>query len=125
MSKTENLRTVLTERLQTACPRVCYAQAKSGTDFPYLVYTVETLGTEDDLERIELEVNAVDYGTDTGPCEALADAVEELFDRWYYLDDQVQLSTYLDRRQPVAEEDRSIIRRRILIEIHFYERRPK
>lgn len=123
MSKTAVLRGAITERLRTACPRVFYGQADRETARPYLVYTLETISTADDMETVELEVNCMDYGSDTAPCEALADQVECLFDRWYYLDGEIQFSTYTDRRQPVTEEDRSVIRRRLLIEIHATERR--
>lgn len=125
MSKTAALRKAITARLKTACPRVTYGQADSKTARPYIVYNLETISTQDDMDTLELEANCMDYGKDTTPCEELADQVEALFDRWYYLDDKIQFSTYIDRRQPVEEEDRQIIRRRILIEIHLTERREK
>lgn len=125
MSKSGALRGVITERLRTACPHVSYGQAEKHTARPYIVYTLETISAADDMETMELEVNCVDYGKDTGPCESLADQVEMLFDRWYYIDADIQFSTYRNRRQPVTEEDRQIIRRRILIEIHFTERGDK
>lgn len=123
MSKTVALRKAISERMKTACPRVYYGQADKNTARPYVVYTVETVATEDDMETMELEANVMDYGADTEPCETIADEVERLFDKWYYLDEEIQFSTYKDRRQPVQEEDRKIIRRRILIEIHLTERR--
>ena len=123
MSKTAALRGAITERLRTACPRVSYGQTGKVTARPYVVYTLETISTADDMETVELEVNCMDYGSDTAPCETVADQVEHLFDRWYYLDEEIQFSAYIDRRQPVTEEDRSVIRRRLLIEIHVTERR--
>lgn len=48
--------------------------------------------------------------------------MEAAFDQWHYLDETLQISAYNDRRQPVEEEDRNIIRRRILLELHVYER---
>ncbi len=123
MSKTVALRKALNERLKAACPHVYYGQADKNTARPYVVYTVETVAAEDNMETMELEANVMDYGSDTEPCETIADEVERLFDKWYYLDEEIQFSAYLDRRQPVQEEDRKIIRRRILIEIHLTERR--
>ena len=102
-----------------------YGQADSKTARPYIVYSLETVSSADDMETVELEANVMDYGANTEPCEAIADQVEALFDKWYYLDDEIQLATYVDRRQPVTEEDRKIIRRRLLIEIHMTERRDK
>lgn len=123
MSKMKALRTAVTAKLQESCPRVYYGQAASKTERPYIVYTLEQINREDDLITLELEANVMDYGQDTGPAEDLADAVMVSFDRLYYLDDDIQFSAYPTRQQPVTEEDRSVIRRRLLIEIHFYERR--
>lgn len=121
-NKTEALREAITTALEALCPRVYYAQALSSTERPYLVYTLEQIDQSDDRKTLELEVNVMDYGQDTTTAEALADAVMSAFDRRYYIDDQIQFSSYPTRRQPVTEEDRSVIRRRLLIEIHFYER---
>lgn len=123
MSNMKALRTAVTAKLQESCPRVYYGQAASKTERPYIVYTLEQISQEDDLITLELEANVMDYGQDTGPAEDLADAVMASFDRLYYLDNDIQFSTYPTRQQPVSEEDRSVIRRRLLIEIHFYERR--
>ena len=71
MSKTAALRKAITARLKTACPRVVYGQADSKTARPYIVYTLETVGSADDMETIELEANCMDYGADTEPCEAI------------------------------------------------------
>ena len=123
MSKTVALRAVLTERLKTACPRVYYGQAAGEVVRPYVVYSVEKLSDTDSLEQMQMEVNVVDYGTDTSTCETIADSIETAFDRWSHLDEEIQLTTWNDRRQPVEEEDRKIIRRRLLIDINFYDRR--
>ena len=123
MSKTTALRAVLTAKLQTICPRVYYGQADKETARPYLVYTLEQLSQEDDLHQMELEINVTDYGIDTTPAETIADGIMAAFDKWYYIDDEIQFAAYPDRCQPVTEDDRLVIRRRLLIEIHFYERR--
>lgn len=123
MSKTTALRAVITGKLQTICPRVYYGQADPEASRPYLVYTLEQLSREDEMHLLELEINVTDYGTDTAPVETMADGIMEAFDKWYYIDDAIQFSAYPDRCQPVNEDDRNVIRRRLLIEIHFYERR--
>lgn len=123
MSKTTALRAVVTARLQTICPRVYYGQADPNAARPYLVYTLEQLGQEDDMHRLELEINVTDYGTDTEPVETMADEIMAAFEKWYYIDDTIQFASYPDRCQPVTEDDRNVIRRRLLIEMHFYERR--
>lgn len=123
MSKTQALRMAITAKLQELCPRVYYGQAKSKTERPYIVYTLEQIDQADDLMTMELEANVMDYGQDTSPAENLSDAVMASFDRFYYMDKEIQFSAYPTRQQPVTEEDRSVIRRRLLIEIHLHERR--
>lgn len=123
MSKTEALRTVITSKLETFCPRVYYGQAKKGTDRPYIVYSLEQIDQMDDQHTMELEVNVMDYGLDTGPVERISDAVMDGFDRLYFMSEEIFFSAYPNRRQPVTEENRNVIRRRLLIEIHFYEMR--
>ena len=123
MSNMKALRTAVTANLQALCPRVYYGQAKSKTERPYIVYTLEQIDQTDDLHTLELEANVMDYGQDTGPAEELSYAVMAAFDRFYYLDKEIQFSTYPTRQQPVTEEDRNVIRRRLLIEIHLHERR--
>lgn len=123
MSKTTALRAVLTARLQTICPQVYYGQADTKAARPYLVYTLDQLGQEDDMHQLELEINVTDYGVDTATVETIADSIMDAFDKWYYIDDAIQFAAYPDRCQSVTEDDRNVIRRRLLIELHFYERR--
>ena len=121
-SKTVALRTAVQAKLKTLCDRVYYEHAEQNADFPYLVFSAEEVQRDYGTISCDLEINAVDYGRDTATCETLADNVQASLDKWRYLDDDVQFSTYCDRRNNVQEEDKKIIRRRIIFEVRMHER---
>lgn len=122
MSKTEALRAAVTEIIGRSAPRVYYGQAEPGHPAQYAVYELEELSHTDDQYVMQLEVNCMDYGTNTAACEAMADQIQAAFNHALVLNDSIMFRSYIERRQPVYEEDRKIIRRRLLFEIRLYER---
>lgn len=122
MTKTLAARSVIQAELKKLCSNVHFEQANSDAAFPYLVYSLEELTHEYGLTLCQLEVNAVDYGTSTSTCETLADNVQLALDRLLHIDSDVQFNIYRERRQPVSEEDRKIIRRRMTFEVRLHER---
>ena len=122
MSKTEAVRAAVTEIIGQSAPRVYYGQAESGHPARYAVYELEELSHTDNQYVMQLEVNCMDYGTNTAACEAMADQIQKAFDHTVVLNDNLMFRSYIESRQPVYEEDRKIIRRRLLFEIYFYER---
>lgn len=119
---TEKLRTRLKSLLQGACPRVWYGYAAAGTDALHLVFTLQELNYEEGLSLQELEINVMDYGTDTGPAEALADQLQRLLDHYQTLTEDFEVSLYREKRQPIFEADKQIIRRRLTFQVRLYER---
>ena len=71
---------------------------------------------------LELEVNVMDYGTDTSAAETLADAIQAAFDKNVVITDDIAVYFYIDRRNNPVEEDRNIIRRRLTFTTYLYER---
>ena len=121
-SKTVALRKGVSGVISRIIPSVYFGQADGNHPKQYVVYDLEELSFEDGCHRMQLEVNCMDYGTDTAACETLADQIQAEFDHYKELNDEILFKCYFDRRQPVYEEDRKIIRRRLLFEIHLYER---
>ena len=119
---TEKLRILLRDLLQGVCPRVRYGYAADGTDPPHLVFSLQELSYEEGLSLQELEVNVMDYGTDTGPAEALADQLQRLLDHYQTLTEEFEVSLYREKRQPIYETDKQIIRRRLTFQVRLYER---
>lgn len=119
---TAKLREYLQARLGEVSERAYYGDAPASAEFPYLVYNLQEVSYEDSLSLQELEVDAVDYGTDTAPAEAIADSLQTLLDHHYALTEEFQASIYRERRQPIYENDKSVIRRRLTFQVRLYER---
>lgn len=129
LSKTIALRTEI-QKILTACvtvngtqtEKVYFQQAEKERPCKYLVYTFDTVLREDEREMLELEVNVMDYGTDTSAAETLADAIQAAFDKNVVITDDIAVYFYIDRRNNPVEEDRNIIRRRLTFTTYLYER---
>lgn len=120
--QTADLRTFLTERLQAICPRTYYGNAPASADFLYLVWNLEAVSYEEGFSLQELEVDTVDYGSDTAPAEAMADLVQASLHNLHQLTDSFFVAIYRERRQPLYENDKSVIRRRLTFQVRLHER---
>ena len=119
---TAKLREYLQSRLGEVSERAYYGDAPASAEFPYLVYNLQEVSYEDGLSLQELEVDAVDYGTDTAPAAAIADSLQTLLDHHYAITEDFQVAIYRERRQPIYENDKSVIRRRLTFQVRLYER---
>lgn len=122
MSKTMETRAVIQMELKTLCNNVYFDSADKDVVFPYLTYTLEEISHTDGTTLCELEINVVDYGSDTMGCETLCDNIQKVFDHFQHIDKNVMLQIYRGRRQPIQEEDKKIIRRRMTFEVRLHER---
>ena len=122
MSKTGALRAAVVEIIGRHAPYVYYGQADPGHPKQYVVYDLEEIARIDNQTTVQMEVNCMDYGTDTLACETMADNIQTAFDHNMTMTDSIMFHGYIDRRQPVYEEDRKIIRRRLLFTLYLYER---
>lgn len=125
MNKTLALRTTVVNLLSTVMPngsKVYYQQAQKDHPKIYAVYLLDQLMNEDERYTYELEVNVMDYGTDTSTVEDLADAIQDLFNKRVVITDDIGVHFYTDRRNTVEEEDRNILRRRLTFSAYLYER---
>lgn len=122
MSKTGALRAAVVEIIGRSAPFVYYGQAGPGHPKQYAVYELEEISSIDDQTTVQLEINCMDYGTDTAACEKMADEIQAALNHAVVLNDGIMFRSYIERRQPVYEEDRKIIRRRLLFTLYLYER---
>ena len=125
MAKTRALRAAITAKLRERCEFVWFdhAEFKQEPAGPYLVYALEELSHDDGMILCELEVNAVLRGKDTTSVEELCDEIQADLDHWLYLGEEVEFSAYLEKRQAVPSDDRSIMRRRMTFTLRMFERR--
>lgn len=102
--------------------KIYYQQAQETTPKIYAVYTLDMIDTTDERILYELEINVMDYGTDTSGIEELADDIQALFNKNVVINEEIGIYFYADRRNAVEEEDRNILRRRLTFSTYLYER---
>lgn len=125
MNKTLALRTVVVDLLTSVMPsgsKAYYQQAQKEHPQMYAVYTLDMIDNTDERITYELEINVMDYGTDTAAVEDLADMIQTLFNKKVVINDDIGVYFYADRRNVVEEEDRNILRRRLTFSTYLYER---
>ena len=120
-NKTYEMRKEITRLLKTLTSNVYYDQAPDDATNPYLVYELMEIGHDEGKTLLELEINALDYGTNTTPIENLCDEIQYLLHRLSYINAFIQFRIYRGLRQKVEEEDKQIIRRRLTFEVHLHQ----
>lgn len=115
MSKTLELRKALLSEIKKTHSNCYYELVPEGATFPYIVFELENVG-----EQYQVELNVYDKNTSTIQIETLADTLEKYFYRYIYRDDVQVFAMYLNTRNNVQEEDKAIKRRRLLFDLkHF------
>lgn len=120
--QTAKLREFLQERFEPISPRQHYGSAPASAVFPYLVWNIEEVTHEDGMTLLELEIDTVDYGADTAQAESMADLLQASLHNLHQLTDDFFVAIYRERRQPIYEDDKSIIRRRLTFQVRLHER---
>ena len=103
--------------------KVYYGQAEKDAATKYIVYTIAEVMREDERTTLELEVNVMDYGTDTSAAETLADTIQAAFDKQFCINSDIACYFYIEQRNTLTEQDRLIIRRRLTFTTYLYERK--
>lgn len=125
LKRTIALRTAVVSQITAKMPegsKVYYQQAQNDHPKIYAVYTVEMVDLTDGRFSYEVEINLMDYGTDTSTLENLADDIQAAFNQKITINDDIGVYFYADRRNSVEEEDRNILRRRLTFSAYLYER---
>lgn len=100
-----------------------YNEAPKEAKYPYGVFGLRRLGTEDERQRFVLEVNVWDKSPYYSRAEAMMDEIEEKLDGCLSLSDDTLFYCYIGAREPVEDKDKSIKRIREQFELYCYERR--
>lgn len=119
---TSDLRALLQRKQLESCDHVYCGTAPSSVEYPCIVWNLQELSCEDGLSLQELEADVMDYGEDTAPSEAIADDLQQRLDHFQTLTDTFEVSIYRERRQPLQENDKLVIRRRLIFQVRLYER---
>ena len=117
-----DLRAMFPRKLQEASAHVDFGTAPSSVEYPCIVWNLQELAYEDGLSLQELEADVMDYGEDTAPAETIADDLQQRLDHFQTLEETFEVSVYRERRQPLQENDKLVIRRRLTFQVRLYER---
>lgn len=124
MNKTLALRTAVASIIvsNAGTVPVYYARLMDNTLRTYIIYTCDEVTRSDDRITYSVELNLVDYGTDTANIEELADVLQKAFDKHVHIDQYIGAHFYAEARNSVSEEDANILRRRLTFSAYLYER---
>ena len=121
MNKTIALRTELNRLFKTITTNVYHEDKPDNAGYPYLVYESSELTYEYGKTQYQLEVNIVDHGEDSSVVENLSDSTQAALNKYYFINPYIEFTVYKGQRLTVKEEDKQIIRRRMLFEIQLHE----
>lgn len=123
MSKTTALRIEIQRILKTLTNNVHYADRPDNLLYPCMVYELNELVSNYGKTTYQFEINILDYGTKTTVAETLADETQDKLHKYYFYDNNknIQFVIYKGARNIIREEDKKIIRRRLLFELQLYE----
>lgn len=119
--KTNSLRKLIEEKLQTITSHVYYAIANENTVFPHIVFTLESINTGD-LTRSDYDLvidiwnKGEQYNT-----EEMADAVENLLKTKNFPQTDILPTFFSEDRKHITDEDKSINHLQLSFIVQLYE----
>lgn len=116
------LRAELNKTLRTIHPRVYYMTSRDTEAFPYIVYDLPQGYFEDGLEVFNLDVDIWDNQTDTTEIELLAQSIWDKFNRYHFINEDMQFAIYRQARLTVHDDDPRIKRRTLIFQLRYYDR---
>lgn len=116
---TSKLRKAIQGKLTPICLNTYHIYAPAGK-YPYITYETQFSTGEDEIQNCSIEINVVNYGTDTTAVEQMADEVQRAFSYCRYEDADVSFYSNINTRAWVVEEDKKIQRVRLLIDLTCY-----
>lgn len=117
--KTNILKKFIGELLETKCSNVYYEIADNTSNFPYLTFFIDDFSIGDREDK-QLEINI--YGKDGKVAENIADGICNMFKNYKYVDENMLIFTNVNARNSIELDDKTIKRRRLLIDLYFYDR---
>lgn len=116
MSKTADLRKLITAQLNTTAGATYYLTAPDNADYPYKTFELSRFNFGD-LARddIDLCIDLWDKHTDTKRIDEIADRLEDLFNAVNLPQETILPTFFRESRYPVIDEDKTIKH----IQMHF------
>lgn len=120
-SKTIALRTELARLLRTQADYVYYEEAPDKRNFPYVVFELSEVLHSYGKTTFQLEINVIGHGEASSTIENLSDTIQTMLNKYFFINSDVEFTVYQGIRQIVKEDDKQIIRRRMLFEVQLHE----
>lgn len=121
VSKTIELRKVITGLLKQSNVDVYYENAIDTATFPYIVYNLESVNFGNTgRDDIYLEVDVWDRNTSSTNVEIISDYIEEILNSLNNPTSNVLPTFYKDSRRALQDEDKTIRRRLLRFVIQNY-----
>lgn len=118
-----NLRIAIKQILETHHTDIHFQRAPRDATFPYVVYDFPNSFENEDQEIFNFDVDIWDNNEDTTNLETIASTFWKLFNRYHYIDDDIQFSVYRDNRlPPLDEEENNIKRRKLIFQLRYFDR---
>lgn len=121
VSKTYELRKVITNLLQKTGKQVYYDEADNNATYPYIVYTLESVNFGNTYrDDILLTVDVWDRNRNSIPVENLTDEIEKHLNFKNIPNEKVLPTIFLEHRSSIQDPDKMIRRRQIKATIQNY-----
>jgi len=116
VSKTADLRKLITAQLNTTAGATYYLTAPDDADYPYKTFELSRIALGD-LARddVDLCIDLWDKHTDTKRIDEIADRLEDLFNAANLPQETILPTFFRESRYPVIDEDKTIKH----IQMHF------
>lgn len=121
MSKTIELRKVITGLLKQTNVEVFYENAINTAKFPYIVYNFESVNFGNTgRDDIFLDIDIWDKNSSSIEVETIADYVEDILNSLNKPTDSILPTFYKENRRALQDEDKNIRRRQLRFIIQNY-----
>lgn len=121
VSKTIEIRKVITNLLKTIDNNVFYENASDLAQFPYIVFNIDSINfVNKGRDDLLLTVDVWDKNKDSTTVEILADKIENTFDFKNNPTANVLPTFYKESRKKITDEDKEIRRRQLTFSIQNY-----
>ena len=121
MSKTAELRKLITEQLNTVPGATYYRRARDNASYPYKTFALSRIALGDlSRDDHDLCIDIWDRSADPKTVDSIADSIEELLNAANLPQSTILPTFYRDSRYPVDEDDKLLQHVQLHITIQNY-----
>ena len=121
ISKTNDLRKLVQEKLKTVTDRVYYKKADEKALYPHIVHVIERVNLiAEHRDDVSLVVDV--WTKSVTDANELADSVESIFNRENLPQDTILPTFFMENRVDIEDEDKSISHIQMTFTVQNYER---